>query len=187
METIYELNNHFSFPQRVAVLYSIQKRHNLPLLKPKKYGKTRWLSLNETIERLIEIWDSLKIYMNEQKQCLNIQEMLNSEKFYLHICFIHNILKRLNKYNIILQNHSLPIGDLKATIEECYDSISYLVLKPDRMEVAKGKRLSVNWENLEAQKDWFKDTRKFISDLVTEIDPKRLKPLKCYWKNKKNS
>lgn len=178
MATILELSAHFSYPQRVAALYAVQEKNNLPLLRPKKYGKTRWLSLNDSIERMIEIWDSLKIYMTEQNLCPSIKAMLNNEKFYLQICFLCNILKRINKYNIILQNHSLPIGDLKITIDECYDSVSYLVLKPDRMEVARGKRLTLNWEHLEVQKEWFKDTQRFVSDLVTEIDPKRLRSLK---------
>ena len=69
-----KLHKHFKSPQRKALLRRIQKENNENQLILKPYIKTRWLSLGDSLERIIEIWGSLVNYMayfikdNEENQ-----------------------------------------------------------------------------------------------------------------------
>lgn len=60
---ITKSHEHFISPERRATLLRIQREEGKPQLYPKKWVKTRWLSLGETLIRLLKIWDSLTIYM----------------------------------------------------------------------------------------------------------------------------
>jgi len=62
---ITDIHTHFLSPQKKAKLRRIQQENNLPILNLKRYVKTRWLSLGLSLERLIKVWDSLKLYMDK--------------------------------------------------------------------------------------------------------------------------
>ena len=59
----YRIHNHFVSPERRATLLKIQAANNQPRLYPKKWIKTRRLSLGETLNRILKIWNSLTLYM----------------------------------------------------------------------------------------------------------------------------
>ena len=63
---ISDIHNYFTSPQRKEKLpiKTIQKENEYRILTPLRYVKTRWLSLGDSLVRLIEIWFSLQIYMN---------------------------------------------------------------------------------------------------------------------------
>jgi len=77
---IIRIHNHFVSPERRATLLRIQAANNQPRLYPKKWIKTRWLSLGETLNRLLKIWNSLTLYMenNLPKSYKNGSERTNS-------------------------------------------------------------------------------------------------------------
>ena len=89
---ITEIHTYFGSPQRREKLKIIQKQNNLPVLFPKHDVKTRWLSLGDSLERIVQIWDSLKLYfeiVKEPKHNKNTQEIQldqtneNSELFHI--------------------------------------------------------------------------------------------------------
>ena len=63
---ITKIHSHFVSPQRKNQLIRIQEEKGMqsPLVL-KKYVQTRWLSLGQSLERLLMLWDSLQIYMEE--------------------------------------------------------------------------------------------------------------------------
>ena len=63
---VEDIHNHFSSPQRVAYLNNLQKGKNMKVLNLKHYAKTRWLSLGQSLTRLLEIWESLIDYMKSK-------------------------------------------------------------------------------------------------------------------------
>ena len=66
LDMINDITSHFSqSTQRTSLLNEIQVEKKLRILKVCDFGKTRWLSLKETINRLLEIWPSLAIYFKE--------------------------------------------------------------------------------------------------------------------------
>ena len=54
-EFISNIHNYFNSPQRKERLKGIQIKNQLPVLLPKRYVKTRWLSLGDSLERIIQI------------------------------------------------------------------------------------------------------------------------------------
>jgi len=70
MKFVTKIHLHFKSPQRKAILSNIQKENNEKQLALKPYIKTRWLSLGSSLERLIEIWGSLKTYMEQRKKSI---------------------------------------------------------------------------------------------------------------------
>ena len=74
---VLKIHQHFKSPQRKALLSMIQKENNKRQLGLKPYIKTRWLSLGNSLNRIIEIWDSLQLYMIANIKKKNTQEDLN--------------------------------------------------------------------------------------------------------------
>lgn len=149
---ISDINNYFNSPQRKERLKAIQKEGGYRILMPLRYVKTRWLSLGDSLARIIEIWPSLQVYMNTyarekgvriskvieeindadieltQVNYKNISSLLNSDIFYCKISFLSLIINRLNGYNKAFQSQSLDISQLKANIYECFSSVLELLL-----------------------------------------------------------
>jgi len=54
-----------------------------PILKPPKYTPVRWLSFREALERILKLWEPLKIYFDENKD-----EKMKKSVFQPRITFI---------------------------------------------------------------------------------------------------
>jgi len=59
---IKTISSHFSSPQNKARLRNLQRENKLKVLTPKKLALTRWLSLVQVLERILDIWSSLLKY-----------------------------------------------------------------------------------------------------------------------------
>jgi len=66
MNFIEKIHTYFSSSQRVSRLKEIQRENKFEILGLKKYVEVRWLSLGESIKRLIRIWPSLAIFMESE-------------------------------------------------------------------------------------------------------------------------
>ena len=65
---IHSVAYDFAFPKKKALLRKIQEESGYKVLYPKQIAPTRWLSLGESLLRIIQIWDSLiKFYDSIQK------------------------------------------------------------------------------------------------------------------------
>ena len=102
---IKKVHNHFISPQRVAYLHNVQLNNNMKVLSPIHYVKTRWLTLGQSLDRLIELWESLKLYMNLKPKFQgvtnahyhNFSKLLDDDNFKLKILFVAGIVKKLNE------------------------------------------------------------------------------------------
>ena len=182
---VIELHSHFASPQRRSALRRIQEENNV--LRPltlKTYVKTRWLSLGNSLERVIQLWKYLIIYMEEniakENKKLNknkqlghldfkkIYNLLTNEAFTKKIEFLHFIISKINKCNINLQNKTLPIHELKMWMITCYTQILALLIKPEKIGMNDLKIiLQQNWNKPEVQKDWFMLPQDFTFNLAT--------------------
>ena len=80
MKFILKIHQHFKSPQRKALLRKIQRENNYKELLLKSYIKTRWLSLGDSLKRLIEIWGSLIHYMEFLKNKNKRKEQQEKEE-----------------------------------------------------------------------------------------------------------
>jgi len=190
---ISNIHNYFTSPQRREKLKAVQKENSHKILMPLNYVKTRWLSLGNSLSRLIEIWPSLQIYMNTYSgekgvrcsQVINskpeedveiaqlnykeISTLLNDESFYVKIAFLSLIINRINHYNIVFQNQGLDIAQLKYQIYECFAMILELVIIPSKLDLQDLKKyFTINWPNLENHEIWFLDSEDLVKKLQKE-------------------
>jgi len=129
MDFIQDIHTHFAWPQRTAILKQLQCKNSRPILGIKKYVSNRWLSLGESLQRLIEIWDDLLEYMNFQDespkyeknkaQYKEFAKLLENQTFRWKIRALYAIISRLNIYNKEFQTSTREIQDLKLKTREC--------------------------------------------------------------------
>ena len=140
MKFIKGIHNHFSYsPQRISKLIRIQINNKLSQLQPIFYVETRWLSLGQSLSRILSIWDSLKIYMNkegkakskEKKKFLN--DLLNDPLFKLKIICLSGILNKINQINETFQKQSLEIQCLQSETLKCFRFILEILIPYDKI------------------------------------------------------
>jgi len=123
--------HNFNFPQRIALLNKTQKENNFKELSPKHYAKTRWLSLEESLERFLDMWDGLRKFVDQKpsltgvttKQYEKLLSLLNDKKLRFDIIFLSGVRNKINKANVELQNSKLEIQNLKIILFKLVKSI----------------------------------------------------------------
>ena len=172
MMFIISIHNHFISPQRCATLRRIQEENDLPIKKLKKYVKTRWLSLGISLDRLMEIWDSLKLYSfskldlrgkEEKEQIEFFRSILSNDLFKIQIQFLAYIVGRVNYFNEVFQNQKLTIEKLKETLQICYRTILRMAIPSEKVTNKNvPELLKLNWEEDKFRKRWFASELEFI-------------------------
>ena len=190
---ISNIHNYFTSPQRREKLKAVQKENGYKILLPLNYVKTRWLSLGNSLLRLVEIWPSLQVYFNtysgekgvrcsqvinpkpeedieiSQVNYKDISTLLNDESFFVKISFLSLIIGKINHYNMKFQTQGLDISQLKYQIYECFAMILELIVIPSKLDLQNLKKyFSVNWPNQENHEMWFLKSDALIQKLQKE-------------------
>lgn len=183
------IHNHFLAPQRKAMLSKIQTKLGNPKLLPRHYVKTRWLSLGESLGRLITIWPSLIEYMKKmtpssikrrKKKATTIQKfdykyylgLLENEHFYLQIVFLSHFVDELNNTNKALQAPQLDVNKLNEKMKELLLWLSKLVLIPEKMPTDPFELLSIDWKSITIQEELFRRSDSFNEYISTSVNSK---------------
>ena len=179
---ITDIHTHFLSPQKKAKLRRIQQENNLPILNLKRYVKTRWLSLGLSLERLIKVWDSLKLYMdkiiepkekknkgtkrrrkginNGELKNINVshfQSLLKNPLFAWEIKFLSFIINKINFYNEKFQNPHLEIHKVAELTQEAFYFFSNLIVLPVILDLSKETLIGVDWEDETSYQDYCLD------------------------------
>jgi len=185
LKFIDDIHHYFSFPQRRAALRIFQENHKFEILVPREYASTRWLSLGQSLERILAIWNSVKSYMkskvNEKKKrkkknkdfkkLENLNEFLQDEIFELKIKLLHHIISKINSLSQSLQNQSFSLGALKSQMKICFESIFRLLCKREKFDkIAFEEIIKKDWENEATQEDWLMNDEEFILNLQNFVD-----------------
>jgi len=184
---VTKIHSYFGSPQRQSYLAKLQLDHKLPIKKLKKFVSTRWLSFGESLQRLIDIWESLLIYMenmetnkvkekekNQDEELVNIDykwfiSKLNNHRFYLEMNFLAYLISKLNHFNTTLQNQHLEISHLKILIRECYRTFLKMIVPSIRItELNMDTFLASDWDQSLTRRTWFMNLHQFI-EFVSEI------------------
>jgi len=180
VQFIESISQHFSSSQREARLLKIQREKGLKVLGNKPYIKTRWLSFGESLTRILEIWESLELYMKEKPHYAGISKekyddwlsLLQDKEHKLKILCLSGIInKRLNKINIKWQNQSLEIQNLKLEMNQCLKDISCLFLNPEKIPEEVTEMKLKQWDKEENFQDFILPHDIFIQTIIREIDP----------------
>ena len=179
MNFVEEIHSYFIFPQRKARLNSIQEEKQRRILNLRNYGDTRWLSLGQCLQRLLEIWDSIKDYMETSKHKITSKEKSKKKEFLalfndttlrLEIELLSNIIEKINKLNVLLQDEKFHISSLKSEIQLCFNNILELVCRPEKFDTLEFKYLQeLDWESYDTQQEWFLSNEEFGKKLAYKI------------------
>ena len=153
----------------------------MKILSPKHFVKTRWLSMGESLKRILEIWDSLSKYMNAKPKFgvtkSKYEEFVNlfeSRNFKAQIQVLSAIITKLNQINIKFQDQSLEIQHIKLEIQKFLKFVCSLYIKigelPDFNQVEKHDWNT--WENKVIEKEKFLPYDEFLVNLITDLDSK---------------
>ena len=187
---VQSISNHFSSPQRKAMLKRIQEENGHDTLYPKTLALTRWLSLGDCLDRLLQIWGSLTDYFgvlcsnkkgktkkkeksksNVNKETIqkikssDLNTLLNDQIFHLKILLLDYIVSSLNRYNIKFQSQTMSISELKKNMYESYFSILEIALKPSQADYNLNHFLDQDWEDSDVQNEKFLSSSEFINSL----------------------
>jgi len=177
LDFVDKIHTFFGFPQRNANLLKLQKENNFDVLLLRKYIKTQWLSLSNSLTRLLQIWDSLKLYMTNimpqnnhvQQKMKGFQSLMENDLLKLKLQFLSFVVNKINEFSIKLQNQAFNLEVLSLEMEICFRSIFQLVSKPENYETSLNELVKFNWLNQEIRRENFMDEESFTKTLITLI------------------
>ena len=181
---IINIHNHFQSPQRVAYLNLIQEENGWPVLNLCHYVQTQWLSLGQSLERLLTIWDSVTYYMKQKPPCPGMthkkyesfSKLFEDKFFKLQIICLSAIIQRINETNIAFQKQSLEIQGLKQNMQRLITQMARLLLTSSDLPSNIRDFKNEEWKNIQDLTEKFKSPSIFITSLSTDLDH-RLKEL----------
>ena len=110
--------------------------------------------------------------------------MLANESFAKKIEFLYFVISKINHCNIKLQSKTLPIYELRSLMVTCYNQISSLIVKPEKIGSQDLKvMLEQDWDEIETQEEWFMNPAQFVTNLATVSSTKLFGQL-AFWNQK---
>ena len=139
---------------------------------------TRWLNLGESLDRLIEMWDSLIEYMKAKPKWLGAKEktfedfstILGNDLFKLHIKFFAKIINNLNQLDIQFQSRTLENQSLKLETHKSLKEFSLIFLNSTSVPVNVEEFKSEEWEDTTTYGDKFLTPEDFGSNIISDLD-----------------
>ena len=160
------ISAHFTrSPLRVATFERIQKdKGRLTPLNVFSFTKNRWLSLTESLERLMKIWEDLKSYFTEIKDKEGLKYLTEENYCYAQCLFI--LLTQLAHYNKEFQKNEMNYNDVLTTMKESFIVFAREVL-PKRYEGSSFEELyKISFETKDLGKSPVLDFGAFKNDFT---------------------
>ena len=189
LQFIQKIFHHFTSPKKRFSLASIQSHTGHRVLMPKEYCSAKWLTLGQALERIIDIWPSLTIYMEEMEKKESIKpeknnsldysshkKLFNDQLFKSKVIVFSHIVSILNSSNEKLQTKNLEIQHLKGQITLCIEALARLIVRPEKLYSGLEVLSKVEWKKPEVQKEWFVDNPVFLSYLSEKFGLELLLP-----------
>lgn len=105
-------------PKSAATLIEFQEYFDVKTNKILRPAKTRWLSLQPCVTRILDNWDVLKYFFiyysaeNERKKAQDIAQKLSCAKTKSYFLFLKYSLKYFNEFNALFQSRKVLIHAL---------------------------------------------------------------------------
>jgi len=106
-------------PKRTAHFETIIAGMDIKIKKLLKSGKTRWLSLEAAIKRILELWDPLKVYF-EEASVNDLHKLMEDPSLKIYLEFLSVFLGRINALNRYFQKEVSEILEAKNHLFKAY-------------------------------------------------------------------
>ena len=174
---VEDIHNHFRSPQRVACLFKVQKKP----LGLRHYARTRWLSLGQSLDRMLLIWDDLKEYMKKKPKLKSKDfrepkfeeffNLLDDDTFKMKIRIWNSIVGKINAVNTRFQSQQMEIQDLKLEIHNCIWEIARLFIANQHLPQQIVEFNSNDWNpDNNSTTSKYNSSQQFIHNLFTYLD-----------------
>jgi len=129
MQIIGNITSYFrSSCQRRYKLRAIQESLNKSsILDIIKYTEVRWLSLSQCLNRILDLWEPLKICFEQSKEFEELERL--STKNHLQIRIVADLLSYIIHYNLIFQKSDMLFDEIILTLEESLRVFGNLVFE----------------------------------------------------------
>ena len=173
MNFVEKIHAYFCSSQRVARLKAIQESEGMLILGLKNYKEIRWLSLGESLKRILEIWPSLILYMNkeilvckadEKKRIEKFKDNLNQKVFKVKIHILSKIIGIINQTNAIFQTPTLEVQRVKSQTKQIIQSLAQILFNEVHSDLLKVKAIS-DWESDETKEKFEHDYSNFMKKI----------------------
>lgn len=171
---IDDLHNHFISPQRTAALLKIQEANSMPRKGLCHYVKTRWLSLGFSLSRILQIWESLTLYMENKPKGSALKKfdnekyfnLLKDPMFKLKIIFFNAVVKRINNTSIRYQSQKLEIQELYNEMKSCIRDLAEIITSAQNIPDDLSKIPNLDWD----AEGFVREDSDLIQKMIQELD-----------------
>lgn len=116
-------------PKKIAEFDNLTTQMDFKVKKILKAGKTRWLSLEAAIKRLLELWHPLQLYFFQANE-ENFVRSFENEILLIYLEFLSVFLEKINAINLYFQNEVSEMLDAKSHLFKLYVNLSNHIFKP---------------------------------------------------------
>jgi len=175
---IDDIHNHFSSAQRTAKLFMVQEEMGMPQKGLCHYVHTRWLSLGGSLNRMLEIWESLIKYMETKPKSSSLKQfksekhlkLLLTPSFKLKMIFLNAILNRINLSSVKFQAQNLEIQEVYSEMNSCVRELTEVILIFNLIPQNLNEISDLPWEHEDFQTEYMREDEDFIKQMGLELD-----------------
>lgn len=166
VKIVKAIGSHFNHSnQRKFVLKQMQDQKIKPALNVLSYTPVRWLSLTESLERILRLWEILKEYFLQYGEENEIEYFTSENEFYMKNMFI--LLEQLMEYNTYFQKTNVRYDEVFYKISEGFLVFAQDVLLPEHQGKGLEHCLGLDWRNKEEIEKYLMKDQDFIQNWTT--------------------
>jgi hypothetical protein len=145
--------NYFSnSSKRRRKFESLQESFNVPLHKLISKSKTRWLSTEHCVNRILEQWEPLKAFFlieyGDTNEELNfLLDHLKSRTTYSYLLFLKQALAQINRFNLIFQSSGCQIQNMVKESQNLFLFFASQVVKTSYLKANQHNLSNINFNN----------------------------------------
>ena len=164
LDIISDISSHFSrSPQRRAKFDDIQMKLGLDPLQVLKLSETRWLSMKETLERILRLWDPLQVYYGEYEP-RGLELFTTKNELFLKVLL--TLISKVNHYNIRFQATQIYYDEILDLLDESFIVFGTLVVKKEHCNFDELYNLKFDYDRLDEIEDILLSEEEFAQEFV---------------------
>lgn len=105
--------------------------------KPNTVSLTEWVSRQSVISEILEKWDTLQVYFEDETTAYEVTEKMNAPGIKHLLLFLNYVLGKVGKMNAEFQSKGFRLSTLFSTVSDEYRNILGMFIKDDIIQDTK--------------------------------------------------
>jgi len=142
---IISISSHFHrSPQRCSILREILIENDMKPLEILQVSATRWLSMRDSIERILELWSGLEIYFSKHGNDTQKKYFLPTNELWLRVLGI--LISHIVDCNEYFQRDDLLYHEVYEKLKHSFVTIANIILKKEKRNMAFEKVFDIPFD-----------------------------------------